>query len=172
MCLSKMPDIPALGCQPSLAWFSFQVYTHSCLLLNYPNSIKSTRNQTGAHSNRPATTLSSVSSRGFGLVTRFNLPLIHTTRKYNNCQTKVRRILITLINDYNSLTNLRTLQIHSKLTPLNWNLTTVALYNLHTDHTQKNQLYCWLAPTVQKKFSRGSYCVISLARCPSLSNEL
>jgi hypothetical protein len=34
MCPSKMPDIPALGCQSSLARLSFQVYTHSCLSLN------------------------------------------------------------------------------------------------------------------------------------------
>jgi hypothetical protein len=29
MCPPKMPDIPALGCQPSLAWLSFQLYIHS-----------------------------------------------------------------------------------------------------------------------------------------------
>jgi hypothetical protein len=33
---------------------------------------------------------------------------------------------------------------------LNWTLTRVALYKIRTDHTQKTQLYCWLAPTAQK----------------------
>jgi hypothetical protein len=36
---------------------------------------------------------------------------ILTTRNYNNYQTEVRRILIALINVYNSLTNLHTPQI-------------------------------------------------------------
>jgi hypothetical protein len=56
-------------------------------------------------------TLSSVTSLGFGLVIQISLPLIHTIRNYNNYQTEVRRILITLINVYNSLTNLHTPQI-------------------------------------------------------------
>jgi hypothetical protein len=55
--------------------------------------------------------LSSITSLGFGLVIRISLPLILTTRNYNNYQTEYRLILITFINVYDFLTNLLTPQI-------------------------------------------------------------
>jgi hypothetical protein len=39
ICPSKMSDIPALGRQSSLAWTYFQVYTNTCLSMNYTNSL-------------------------------------------------------------------------------------------------------------------------------------